>query len=327
MTTADATLVKVLALTSILGTGGAAQAGTSSVEPAEGVASRATRPALSATPATLPPYSLPWQLRPVSTGNLVRLDSAAAAFNDAAGNLDVAVTTVLAASYQLTPDWAPTVRVGFVGNNAPGAALDGSSLVNPIVGATHVRSLGSYRLALFGAATIPIGTGSGDARYAPAAKTNAAAMTARPADAAMFAVNYTAGIVGGDLAYVNHGFTAQVEAMLLQYVRVRDGNGADAPDPLRTQASVGVHLGYFIGSHFSLSGELYHQRWLAHPTNLASRSMTSVAGGPRAHFRLGKHAWIRPGLSVVRGLDSRGFDAPLLTAQTTAIQIDVPVTF
>ena len=337
--TTNATFVKILPLISIIGTAGAANAGASSVEPAVGVANTATPPAPSATPATLPPYSLPWQLRPVSTGNVVRIESAAAAFNDAVGNLDVAVTTVLAASYQLTPDWAPTIRFGFVGNDAPGAALDGSSVGNPVLGATHVRSLGSYRLALFGAATIPIGTGAGDARYVPAAKTNAASMTARPADGAMFAVNYTTGIVGGDFAYVNHGFTVQGEATVLQYVRVRGGNSADSPDPLRTQAAVGLHVGYFIGSHFSLSGDLYYQRWLSHPTTSSAATgtrvalsdadiaSTTVAVGPRFHFRVGKQGWIRPGMSFVRGFDARGFDAPLLTAKTTAVQVDVSVMF
>jgi hypothetical protein len=33
------------------------------------------------------------------------------------------------------------------------------------------------------------------------------------------------------------------------------------------------------------------------------------------------------GISFVRGLDARGFDAPLLTAQTTGVQVDVPVMF
>jgi hypothetical protein len=310
----------------MLGAAGATNASARSIDPAEGVASAAPA-AAATTPTASTEYSLPWQLRAVSPGNVVRLDSAAAAFNDAAGNLDVAVTTLVTASYQLTPTWAPTIRLGFVGNDAPGAALDGGSFVNPIIGATRVGSLGGYRFALFGAATLPIGTGSGDARYVPAAKTNAASMTARPADGAMFAVNYTTAIVGGDFAYVNHGFTAQAEATVLQYVRVRGEDSPNASDPFRTQAAVGLHLGYFIGSHVSLSGELYHQRWLSQPTNVAATAMTTVAAGPRAHFELGKHAWICPGLSVVRGLDARGFDAPLLTAQTTALQIDIPVRF
>jgi hypothetical protein len=288
------------------------------------------------------PYSLPWELRPVTTGNIVRLDSAAAVFNDANGNLDAAVTTVLATSYQITRRWAPTIRLGFVGNDAPGAALDGSSFVNPVVGATYTRNvdrMGSYRLALFGATTIPIGSGGGNAPDLGAAKTNAMSVTARPADTAMFAVNYMTEIVGADFAYVSHGFTAQGEATVQQFIRVRGDNSAGSTDSFRTNSALGLHLGYFIGSHFSLSGDLLYQRWLSHPTTLdamtgahvplsdANMDTVTVAAGPRLHFSLGKHAWIHPGLSFVRGLDARGFDAPLLTAQTTAVQIDIPVMF
>jgi hypothetical protein len=320
------TFVKTFTLLSMIAAAGAAHAGTDNVGPAGGVITASAPPALIPTPATLPPYSLPWQLRPVTTGNVIRIDSAAAVFNDANGNLDEAVTTVLAASYQLTPRWAPTVRLGFVGNDAPGAAVDGSSLINPVVGATYTRAMGSYRLALFGATTIPVGTGGGNSPNLRAEKTNAASTTARPTDNAMFAVNYLTAIAGADFAYVNHGFTAQGEATLQQSVRVRGDRSAAATDSYRTNAAVGVHLGYFIGSHFSLGGDLGYQRWLSHPTTLNADTVT-VAAGPRVHLRLGKRAWIRPGLSFVRGLDARGFDAPLLTPQTTAVQIDVPVMF
>jgi hypothetical protein len=284
-------------------------------------------------------YSLPWQLRPVTIGNLARVDSVAAVFNDANGNLDEAVATVVTASYQINRNWAPLVRLGFVGNDAPGEATDGSSFANPLVGATYARALASYRLALFGATTLPIGTGGGDAPNIRAAKTNAASSTARPADDAMFAVNYTTAIVGADFAYVNHGFTAQAEATLLQFVRVRGESGIGATDLFRTEAAVGLHLGYFIGSHFSLSSDLYYRRWLSHPTMLsavtgarvelsdADMVNTTVAVGPRFHFRVGKQSWVRPGISFVRGLDARGFDAPLLTGQATGVRIDVPVTF
>jgi hypothetical protein len=85
--------------------------------------------------------------------------------------------------------------------------------------------------------------------------------------------------------------------------------------------------------------DLLYQRWLSHPTTVnpatgalvpvsdANMDTVTAAAGPRLHFRLGKEAWIRPGISFVRGFDARGFDAPLLTAQTTAVQIDVPVMF
>jgi hypothetical protein len=53
----------------------------------------------------------------------------------------------------------------------------------------------------------------------------------------------------------------------------------------------------------------------------------TVAVGPRFHFRMGKHGWIVPGISLVRGFDARGFDAPLLTARATSVQVDLPVMF
>jgi hypothetical protein len=317
----------------------AAYAESNTNGPVEAVTSAPTFPATVAPSESVPRYSLPWQLRPVTIDNLARVDSVAAVFNDANGNLDEAVATVVTASYQINRHWAPTVRLGFVGNDAPGEATDGSSFANPLVGATYARSLGRYRLALFGATTLPIGAGGGDAPNIRAAKTNAASSTARPADDAMFAVNYTTAIAGADFAYVNHGFTAQAEATLLQFVRVRGEDGVGATDSFRTEAAVGLHLGYFIGSHFSLSSDLHYRRWLSHPTTLsaatgeqvalsdADMASTTVAVGPRFHFRVGKQGWVRPGISFVRGLDSRGFDAPLVTAQATGVQVDVPVTF
>lgn len=292
-----------------------------------GVLSAPAATASLAAPAAPLRYDLPWQLRPVTIGTAVRLESEAAGFNDAPnGNLDAAYTTMLTASVQLTREWAPMLRLGFVGNDAPGAALDGSSFVNPVVGATYARQLGTTRLALFGATAIPVGTGGGDAPNLGAAKTNAQSMVARPADQAMFAVNYLTVIGGGDVAYVNHGFTAQGEVALQQSVRVRRSSSAGAADAFRTNSSVGLHLGYYLGSHFSLGADLLYQRWLSNPTGLNSDTLT-VAGGPRLHFKVGKQGGIHPGLSFVRGFDGRGFDAPLVTAQPTGLQIDVPVMF
>lgn len=178
-------------------------------DPTAGVVSAPIATAALAAPVAQLDYDLPWQLRPVTIGNAVRIESAAAGFNDAPnGNLNASYTTVLTASYQATRDWAPTLRLGFVGNDAPGAALDGRSFANPLVGATYARNVekldrkGSYKLALFGATTFPVGTGGGDAPNLAAAKANAESMVARPADQAMFAVNYITAIVGGDVAYL-----------------------------------------------------------------------------------------------------------------------------
>jgi hypothetical protein len=329
----------LLTLAAAAGSQTAAYAESNTGAPTEAIAGAPSLPATVAPSDCALRYSLPWQLRPLTTGNLARVDSVAAVFNDAQGNLDWAVATVVTASYQVNRNWAPLLRLGFVGNNAPGEATDGASFANPLVGATYARPVGRYRFALFGAATLPIGTGGGDAPNIRAAKTNAASSTARPSDDAMFAVNYATAIAGADFAYVNYGLTVQTEATLLQFVRVRGANGIGATDSFRTEAAVGLHVGYFIGSHFSLSTDLHYRRWLSHPTTLnaatgaqvalsdADMANTTVAVGPRFHFRIGKQGWVRPGMSFVRGFDARGFDAPLLTAQATGVLIDVPVMF
>jgi hypothetical protein len=296
----------------------------------------------SATPAqpdSASRYSLPWQLRQVTIGGGARLDSVLAAFNDANGNLGVVSASGLSVSYPITGEITPMLRLGFVRNNAPGAALDGSSFANPLFGASYGRSSGPFKLALFGATTIPVGTGGGNDPDAKAARANLAAMTARPADDVMFAVNYLTEMVGGDFAYVGHGFTAQVEATLEELVRVRGGKSSSALDQFRTDAVVGLHLGYFIGSHFSVGSDLRYQRWLSHPTTLNAATRTqvplsdrdmdavTVAAGLRLHFGFGEQTSIHPGISVMRGFEGRGFAAPLVTAQTTAVQLDIPVAF
>ncbi|MCC6995165.1 MAG: hypothetical protein IT370_11205 [Deltaproteobacteria bacterium] len=247
--------------------------------------------------------SLSWQLRPVTLGNFVRIDGAAAAFNDRNGNVDIAVASTLGASYQLSRAWASVLRLGLVGNNAPGAALDGSSFANPLLGATHVRRMGDYRLGVFAGATLPIGTGN--------SRTHAAAGTARPADRAMFDVDDVAGIAGVDVAYCKWGFTAQGEATIVQSVRVRGDEG----ERLATRAAVGVHLGYLVGWHIAVGGDLHYEDTL------------TAALGVRLQFRVGAHSWIRPGVALLRGFGERGLDAPLLNAHTTAVMVDLPMTF
>ncbi len=283
--------------------------------------------------------SLPWQLHSVTTANVVQADSAAAVFRDAQGNIDIAETTALSASYQLTDDWAPMIRLGFVGNNAPGAALDGTSFGNPIVGATYTHSMNSRRVALFAALAIPVGSGGGNEPDPRAARTNAAAITARPADEAMFEVNYATAILGAHVAYVKHGFTAQAEATVLQSVRTRGGMTAAGTDAFRTRATMGGHLGMFLGSHVSVGADLEYRRWLSHPTMLDAMADPRVPSadedpatltaslGVRVHFHVGK-ASIHPGLSYTRGFDGLALHGPTnITKQTSAVAIAIPVLF
>lgn len=281
-----------------------------------------------------PPYSLPWQLRPVTVGNVVRIDTATALYQDAMGNSGSTVASMVSASYKLTPEIAPLVRLGLSRNDSPGALPDGSSFLNPIVGATYAHKLGSYKLAAFLATTIPVGMGAGDTPDAGVAAANAAGIRARSAmDNAMFAVNYMTGIAGVGFAYVDHKFTAQIEATLLQLVRVRGDQAASATDAARTNSTAGLHLGYFVIPQLSVGGEVRYQRWLSHPTArnamgvhvpIADANMDTMtfAVGPRGHFKLSQTTWVRPGISYARGMD-----APLTTTAFNVIQVDIPVIF
>ena len=293
-------------------------------------------PPIPAAPAVPPPppYSLPWQLRPVTVGNVIRLDTATAFYEDAMGNAGSTVASTLLASYKITPEIAPMIRMGFSRNDAPGAAADGSSFVNPIIGATYARKVDSFRWAAFLGTTIPVGMGAGNTPDAGANLANSAGIRARSAmENAMFAVNYMTGIAGIGVAYVDHKFTAQVEATLLQLFRVRGDGAASATDSTRTNATAGIHLGYFVIPQVSVGGDLRYQRWLTHPTSRNAMGMSvaipdanmdtvTFAVGPRAHFKFGKTSWIRPGISYARGLD-----APLTTTAFNVVQIDVPVVF
>jgi hypothetical protein len=266
--------------------------------------------------------------------NVVRSDTATALYKDALGNTGTTVATTLLASYKITPELAPLVRLGFVKNDAPGAVPDGTSFINPIVGATYGRKLGSFKLAGFLATTIPVGSGAGNTPDAGAARANADGIKARSAmDNAMFAVNYMTGIAGLGFAYVDHKVTAQVEATLLQLFRVRGSEAASATDATRTNSTVGLHLGVFLIPQLSLGGEMRYQRWLSHPTTRnatgahvpfidANMDTVTFAVGPRAHFKLGTSLWVRPGISYARGLD-----APLTTTSFNVVQVDVPVVF
>lgn len=265
--------------------------------------------------------SLPWQLHTMTTSNVAQADSAVAVFRDPHGNIDIAETTALSATYQLDDHWAPMIRLGFVGNNAPGAALDGTSIGNPILGA---RYMFEPRLAVFATAAIPIGSGGGNDPDVNAATSNAASITARPSDEAMFEVNYATATVGADVAYAKRGFTAQAEATLSQSVRVR---GEDmAVDAGRTRASLGAYAGMFLGSHMSLGADIEVRRWLSNPTMLDAQTLTAAIG-IRGHFHIGT-ASVHPGLSYTRGFDGLSLHGPTdFTKQTNAVGITIPVVF
>jgi hypothetical protein len=320
--------------------------------PAGSVAVTATPPA--ATPPAAPPpppYSLPFQLRPVAPGTVFRIDTTYAAYSDPTTHNDGStIASMLLASYKVTPNLAPLVRVGFIQNNAPTAGpmaayptVSGNATSNPLIGLVYGRKVDSIRWAGFGALTIPIGGGGGgppDPTRPGVAGAQSQAVLARSGmDNAMFAVNYMTAILGADVAYVAHKLTIQAEATVFQLFRARgDDNLKASNDSTRTNSTFGLHVGYFFIPQLSAGAELRYQRWLSTPTTGAKNAMTGVvtntafadnrmdtlttAFGPRMHFKLGKTTWIRPGISYAFGIDR-----PLSDGDFKMVQLDIPVIF
>lgn len=282
------------------------------------------------------PYSLPFQLRPAQAVTVVRTDTSFAFYDDPA--TDAAGTTVastLLASYKVTDNISPLVRLGMVSNSPPNA--DGAAgFLNPVLGVTYGMTLTpELRLALFFGAALPFGSGGGDTPDPAKAAGNAAGIRARSAmDNAMFAVNDLVLFPGASLAYVANGFTVQIEATVLELLRVRGEDAVNAmgaplnPDSARTNFTGGLHVGYFFFPELSAAVELRHQRWLSTPVAIENdatgtlRDTTTVAVGPRLHFKIGEKSWIRPALAFAFGLDD-----PLQRWESRSVQLDIPVVF
>jgi hypothetical protein len=336
-----------------------AEATAAPVEPAPAPAAEASL-AIDAPPAEPaaakpkpPPYSLPWQLRPVVAGNVVRSDTAVAFYkNPTSGESGTTVASMLLFSYKVMENLAPLVRVGLVsnsppeGNTVPGTMppkeMDSSTgFLNPVLGATYGMKLGKdFKLGLFLGVTVPVGSGGGDDAKPEAKEANKLGIPARSAmDNAMFAVNDFTIFPGVGFAYVAHGFTAQVEATLLQLTRVRGDKKnaagvANNPDSSKTNFTTGLHIGYFVIPMLSLGGEIRHQRWLStpkaveadeadsNPTKMGVRDTTTFAVGPRFHFKLSDSVWFRPGVAYAMPLDK-----PFSKSKHKIVQLDLPVAF
>lgn len=278
----------------------------------------------SALAAPKAPYSLPWQLRPTAAVSVVRSDTALAFSSPENVGGSTTTATLLLASYKVTPNFSPLVRVGFV-NNAPGSGGSGASLVNPVLGGTYSIDLSdSLRMGLFLGVTLPVGMGGGNTPEAATAAAARSGILARSAmDNAMFAVNDFTVFPGVGLSYTSGGFTAQVEATVLQLTRVR-GEAVQA-DTSKTNFTSGLHLGYFLHPAVSVGGELRYQRWLSTPAAVTSeelRDNVTAAIGPRFHIQLSKTMVMRPGLAYAVGLD-----APMSKLKYSIVQLDVPVLF
>jgi hypothetical protein len=273
-----------------------------------------------------PPYSLPWQLRPVVVGNVIRSDTSLAFWENAAsGESGTTVVSTLLGSIKLTDSFAPLIRLGVVSNSPPDPQEPATGFMNPVVGGTYSLSpTPELKIGLFLGLTVPIGSGGDKPGTDKNVQANGAGIWARSAmDNAMFAVNDFTVFPGVGIAYVAHGFTAQIEATLLQLTRVK-GDDTIQKDSSRTNFTSGLHLGYFLAPPISIGAEIRHQRWLSTPApveaNSDLRETTTFAVGPRFHLKIGEKRWIRPGISYARGLDK-----PMTDTKHNMIQLDVPI--
>jgi hypothetical protein len=312
-------------------------------------AAEAPPPEPAAAKPKPPPYSLPWQLRPAVVANVVRSDTAFAFYKDNAGKESGStVASMLLASYKVTENLAPMVRIGIAQNSPPSSLManmkpvdSAVNFLNPVLGATYaLKPAKPLRLAFFLGVTVPIGSGGGDTAKPENKTANAAGIRARSAmDNAMFSVNDFAIFPGVDFAYVSGGFTAQVEATVFQLTRVKGDKKpamglANNPDKSKTNLTMGLHVGYFVIPMLSLGAEIRHQRFLSTPkaveadeastnmTPLGVRDTTTWAIGPRGHFKLSDSVWFRPGVSFSMPLDN-----PMKKASYKVVQLDLPIAF
>ncbi len=279
-----------------------------------------------------PPYTVPWQLRPIMAIHVVRLDSAIAHYSRGTATDGLVAASVLTAAYRLIPDFAILIRLGMVNNAPPPGNPGASAFLNPLIGAVY--SLGfaeSFRTAFFFGMTAPVGMGGGNFPNAATQSANSAGVLGRSAmDNALFAPNYMTLIPGASLAYINHGLTVQLEATLLQLIRVQ-GDRVDA-DPLRTNFTSGLAMGYSFIPAIAAIAELRYQRWLENPT-MAAHAVPAVdnlsfAIGPRFTIKAGP-VTMRPGVAYAQGIlgpiATSGFTSP--THSDRILFLDLPVFF
>ncbi len=306
----------------------------------EGPAEAAPAPAATAKPADATPadaptpaekkaaYALPFSMRPAVAANLVRVDSAFAFQNPSAGAKQDTYVSTLTAGYKpisSIPDLGFYVRAAWV-HNSPDGKDSADAVSNPLFFGMYTPEIAPHlRLALFAGVTAPIGAGGGNTPNATTRATILDGIYARQAmDNALFATNYTTPTGGVGLAWIDHGFTAQVEATVLYLIRTR-GELQDT-DSSRVNFTSGASVGYLLFPFLTAQAELHYQRWLSTPAVVAKddtkRDQATGGFALRANVPLSKTMIIRPGLGYFAG-----FDDPMHVGGYRIVQLDVPIAF
>lgn len=276
------------------------------------------------------PYALPWTMRPAIAPTLVRVESSIGFRNDG-----VAAATLFTGGYAIVPTklgvyarWGVTNSVLSTPNAPATHEIPTGAATNPLLMALYTPELTKgLRLSVFAAATIPIGTGGGNTPQPLTASSIATGIPTRSSmDNALFAVNYFTPIAGLGLAFLRWGFTFQVEATVLQLIRVRGEAHRSASDEFRTNFTVGASVGYWLHRYLTASAELHYQHWLSAPNLLATPNthagQASFEVGLRTNLPLSPTVLARPGLSFGMGIGGAMADRDY-----KVLHLDVPFTF
>lgn len=284
-------------------------------------------------------YALPFAMRPAIAPNLARIDASWTTAEATAGTTKVkasivsSIVTAGGKPIAAIPDLGFYARMGFVRSN-PDPGDTGSAFTNPLAFALYTPEVApKLRLPLFAGVTAPIGSGGGNDPSLTARTAAASGIYARQAmDNALFATNYLTPTLGAGLAWIDRGFTAQLETTVLFLRRVR-GEKLDG-DSARTNFTAGVNLGYRVVPLLSVNVELHYQRWLTTPLavqkdeaksaadQLGVRDQLTFGLGVRANLPLGGGTMARPGLGYFRGIDK-----PMSEQKFSIVQLDLPIAF
>ncbi len=266
-----------------------------------------------------PPYALPFALRPALAPNVVRLDGAFAFQRGA-----TTIASTLTGGGRLAKDFGLYGRAALV-HDARDGLESRAALSNPLLFAVWAPEVApKTKLALMAGVTAPIGGGGGDTPSRTRTALLSGIYARQAMDNALFAMNYLTPIVGAGLAWVDHGFTVQVEATVLQLIRVK-GEALDADDT-RTNFTSGLSVGYMLTDFLAVNAEAHYQRWLSTPVAVERdsklRDQLTVGGGVRATVPIAGTTIARPGVGYFQGVDD-----PMAAQRYRILQIDVPILF
>ncbi|HEV8551228.1 MAG TPA: hypothetical protein VGQ57_19405, partial [Polyangiaceae bacterium] len=279
----------------------------------------------------VPPYSLPWQLRPVLPVTMIRSDTSLAFY----GVNGFTAASFISGSYKIIPQVGVFAKLG-VASDSPPTDTGGFTFGNPIIGgAFGFWPAKSMKLGATLGLALPIGSGGSLSNDPGAREANRAAMFARSGfDNPVFMPDYFSVMPGVDFAIVTHNLTLQAELNLVFLAKVR---GQQQEKSAHQDMSMGLHAGYFFFPFLSAGVDFRYQYWLSKayvvPQDPASTVITqdptgysrdnlTIAVGPRFHVQLSEELWLRPGISMAFGLDH-----PMSSSHYKIVQLDLPFFF